>query len=101
MGIPAGGLVPAVYLHKRLDIPLVTFSTEGWFPPTSSIILVDDCVDTGKTIGVWPWRQLLEDGANLAVLAKKTWTPGWATPDFCAETHSCWLKWPWEIKGAP
>ena len=42
-GIPAGGLVPAVYLHYRLKLPLM-------LAPTERTLVVDDIVDTGLTM---------------------------------------------------
>jgi hypoxanthine phosphoribosyltransferase len=44
-GIPRGGLVPAVALSHRLDVPLVTKSNgeDGY------IVIIDDISDTGTT----------------------------------------------------
>lgn len=42
-GIPAGGLVLAVCLHYRLDLPLL-------LAPTKKTLIVDDIVDTGHTM---------------------------------------------------
>lgn len=42
-GIPAGGLVLATCLHYRLGLPLL-------LAPTKNTLIVDDIVDTGKTI---------------------------------------------------
>ena len=42
-GIPAGGLVPAVYLHHRVELPLL-------LAPTNRTIVFDDIVDSGSSI---------------------------------------------------
>lgn len=42
-GIPAGGLVLAVYLHYRLKLPLM-------LAPTEKTLVVDDIVDSGHTM---------------------------------------------------
>ena len=43
-GIPRGGLIPAVMLSHKLDLPLVD-------KPTEQTLIVDDISDTGTTLG--------------------------------------------------
>ncbi len=45
-GPSKGGLVPAVYLAYRLDIPLILKEDEV----TADTLIVDDIADTGKTL---------------------------------------------------
>ena len=43
-GIPRGGLIPAVMLSHKLELPLVD-------KPTEQTLIVDDISDTGTTLG--------------------------------------------------
>jgi hypoxanthine phosphoribosyltransferase len=42
MGLPRGGLIPAVMLSHKLNLPLV-------FEPTEKTLIVDDICDSGET----------------------------------------------------
>lgn len=46
-GIPRGGLIPAVILSHRLDIPLFK---PGYDILVGSVLIVDDICDTGETL---------------------------------------------------
>ena len=51
-GIPKGGLVPAIKIANRLNLPLylvLAWADEQCRP--ESILIVDDCVDVGTTLG--------------------------------------------------
>ena len=52
-GVTRGGLVPAVMLSHRLDLPMMAISTEDAILPISlakKTLIVDEIYDTGKTI---------------------------------------------------
>lgn len=54
-GIPRGGLVPAVYLSHKLNIPLIT-NPEHITPTT---LVVDDICETGQTLKPYNQNQTL------------------------------------------
>jgi len=52
-GVTRGGLVPAVMLSHRLDLPMMAITTEDAILPISlakKTLIVDEIYDTGKTI---------------------------------------------------
>jgi len=49
-GIPRGGLIVAVYLSHRLNLELLTDRSMEMIEDPDSILVVDDLVDTGKTL---------------------------------------------------
>ena len=46
-GIPRGGVILAVMLSHKLDIPYIT---EFWRVGDGDIVVIDDIADTGKTL---------------------------------------------------
>ena len=54
-GVPRGGLIPAVMLSHLLDIPLILNKEEI----DGETVIIDDIVDTGKTISKLPQNGLL------------------------------------------
>ena len=52
-GVTRGGLIPAVMLSHRLDLPMMAITTEDAILPISlakKTLIVDEIYDTGKTI---------------------------------------------------
>ena len=85
-GVPRGGLIPAVILSHFLDIPL-TLNKEEIDEET---VIIDDIVDTGKTILKLPQREVL-----VSLLYKPHST---VTPDFYARkvANDEWIIFPFE-----
>lgn len=100
--IPRGGLVPATYLSHKLGLKLISYLTiakmvalpENDIRP-SSIIIVEDCIDTGSTMRSYNW--LVEEGAKVAAVVTKIWTPENYMPDFYSLVVDSWIRFPWEI----
>jgi len=83
MGVPRGGLTPAVLISHRLGIPW----TDTIQPNT---LVVDDICDTGKTLEEAP-------GVYTAVLHYKPHTSCFE-PNLWANLHEGdeWIIYPWE-----
>ena len=81
MGIPRGGLIPAVMISHELGIPLVIH-------PTKNTLVIDDINDTGYTLDKAP-------GVYHAVLHHKPTSK--FKPNFYAEeAGEEWIVYPWE-----
>ena len=82
-GIPRGGLVLAVALSHRLDLPLLP-------EPQPRCLVVDDVFETGRSLA--PHRQLA--GAELLVWISKAEPLWWQA----VEVHPSaeWIVFPWE-----
>lgn len=82
-GIPAGGLVLAVYLHYRLKLPLM-------LAPTESSLVVDDIVDTGFTMS----HYISKGNFTVALFSKVgcRWKPN----IWLREKTDKWIRFPWE-----
>ena len=87
MGLPRGGLIPAVMLSHKLNLPLVLSHTEN-------TLIVDDICDSGET-----FTNIHQDSPHLffACLHHKPHTSNF-TPNFWAELYEEdeWLHYPWE-----
>jgi hypoxanthine phosphoribosyltransferase len=85
-GISRGGLVPAVLLSHRLNIPLVEVSLIN-----HKTLIVDDIADSGKTL-----LSRFRSYDDVAVLFYRITSV--VTPKFVGKTikHSNWLIFPWE-----
>jgi len=85
MGLPRGGLIPAVLISHQLDLPFVLH-------PGKNTLVVDDINDTGETLSKAP-------GAYWAVLHHKPTSK--FTPNFYAkEVGDEWIVYPWERSDA-
>jgi hypoxanthine phosphoribosyltransferase len=84
MGIKRGGLIPAVMVSHRLNIPYVESIN-------ANTLVIDDICDTGETL------KGLVQGVPTAVLHYKLHTSVF-TPSIFAEIHKGdeWLIYPWE-----
>jgi hypoxanthine phosphoribosyltransferase len=82
-GIERGGLIPAVMISHKLNIPYVTKINKD-------TLVVDDICDTGETL------KNMVAGYTATLHYKKTAV---FTPDFYAkEVGTEWLVYPWERK---
>jgi hypoxanthine phosphoribosyltransferase len=86
-GIPRGGLVLAVTLSHRLDLPLLNSAQPG-------CLLVDDVYETGLTLE--PYRQL-ESCTAMVWLSKVE--PQWWQAVEVTESNE-WIVFPWESAAA-
>ena len=91
-GLPRGGLIPAVLLSHKMNIPFV--SQANIKSITGNILIVDDICDTGKTLK--PFK--FEPNVYTATLHYKTsaeYEPHfwWKLAD-----NTTWYYYPWERK---
>ncbi|MFM2157998.1 MAG: hypothetical protein RLZZ124_472 [Cyanobacteriota bacterium] len=86
-GIPRGGLVLAVALSHRLELPLLPTARPG-------CLVVDDVYETGRTLE--PHRQLAD--ARLVVWVSKR-APQWWEAVVVSDA-SDWIVFPWENAAA-
>jgi hypoxanthine phosphoribosyltransferase len=82
-GIPRGGLVLAVALSHRLELPLL-------LEPQPGCLVVDDVLETGRTLA--PHRELA--GAELVVWISKAEPLWWRAVEVTSSAE--WLVFPWE-----
>ena len=81
MGLPRGGLIPAVLISHQLGLPFVLH-------PGKNTIVVDDINDTGHTLSKAP-------GAYWAVLHNKP-TSKFKDCIYAKEVGDQWIVYPWE-----
>ena len=91
-GVPRGGLLPAVMLSHRLTLPLITHLDYNILA-TSNILVVDDIVDSGKTIRKF---DTIFDTASVFVKRSVHNKPLY----YCTEglIDDEWLVFPYEVK---
>ena len=91
-GLPRGGLIPAVMLSHKLNIPFVSQANIGGI--TGNILIVDDICDSGKTLK----RFKFENNIYTATLHYKTTSK--YEPHFYWRLASLneWIVYPWENK---
>ena len=81
MGLPRGGLIPAVLISHELNLPFVLH-------PGKNTLVVDDINDTGHTLSKAP-------GAYWAVLHNKP-TSKFKDAIYAKEVGDQWIVYPWE-----
>jgi len=81
MGLPRGGLIPAVLISHQLGLPLVLH-------PGKNTLVVDDINDTGETLSKAP-------GAYWATLHHKS-TSKFKHNFYAREVLNQWIVYPWE-----
>ena len=87
MGLPRGGLIPAVMVSHRLGLPLVTL-------PEPHTLVIDDIADSGVTLTNTP-------GIYTAVLHYKPHTSVFKPDLYSVEYKGDdFLKYPWEHEDA-
>ncbi len=92
-GVPRGGLIPAVILSHKFNIPFIGLEAATLLPKAikKNIILIDDISDSGKTL-----EQLHKHGFSTGTLAIRDTTS--YLPNITGETiyDDTWLVFPWE-----
>ena len=86
-GIPRGGLVLAVTLSHRLDLPLLSSAQTG-------CLLVDDVYETGLTLE--PYHQL--EHCTAVVWLSKVEPQWWQAVETTESSE--WIVFPWENAAA-
>ena len=86
-GVPRGGLVLAVVLSHRLELPLL-------LEPCPGCLVVDDVYETGQTLA--PYRDL--EGARVWVWVSKV-EPQWWQAAVVSPSQQ-WIVFPWENAAA-
>lgn len=86
-GIKRGGLIPAVMLSHKLDLPYV-------YSISPNTLVVDDISDTGAT---------LKDGVGVYTATLFLRSTSEFIPDVYAEylKGEEWISFPWEVDNAP
>jgi len=90
IGIPVGGSIIARELVRNTPHKLVSIEEAGLIEP-KGVLVVDDIVDSGRTITPWVRR-----GFKTASLVTKLGTalrPTWSLQDV---ERNIWVKFPWE-----
>tara|TARA_R100001126_G_scaffold45295_1_gene25630 strand:- start:196 stop:603 length:408 start_codon:yes stop_codon:yes gene_type:complete len=93
-GLTRGGLIPAVMLSHKLNIPMITspqeLASSTIMNVTRNILIVDDIADSGFTLKAW-------SRYPTAVLHYKPHTSD-VVPDLWAVEHKTddWIVYPWE-----
>ena len=89
-GIPRGGLIPAVMLSHKLDIPLVTTLDNK-----KELLIVDDISDQGKTLKkLFNKKHPKGFVITLWIMNKTKFMPSW----YCRiKNENEWVYYPWEI----
>ena len=87
-GLQRGGLIPAVLLSHKLDIPM----TQD--PTRQNVLIVDDICDSGETFHEF---SLTYPNSIFACLHFKPYTSSFI-PDFAAYKFfsDAWIVYPWE-----
>ena len=81
MGLPRGGMIPAVLISHELNIPFVLH-------PGKNTLVVDDINDTGETLSKAP-------GVYWATLHHKP-TSSFQHNFYAKEVDNQWIVYPWE-----
>lgn len=94
-GVPRGGLIPAVMLSHKLNIPLTPCNWDMHSNDAIHTLVVDEICDSGKTLAEYH-----KVGCLIATIHYKK--SAIITPDFhCDEiTDNEWVVYPWEDMNA-
>jgi len=93
-GIPRGGLIPAVMLSHRLNIPVVTHLDYDTIS-NHSILVVDDIIDSGKTM-----QRFQKLFATASICLKKgieTRPTYWFNCKLATVEENEWIVFPYEF----
>jgi GTP cyclohydrolase I len=90
-GVPTGGSLVALHVARILDL---TVTNNALAQPPGDVLVVDDLVDSGKTL--MPYR---ERGYAVDALFRKSHSPKMLAPS--ASVVDGWLNFPWEHESAP
>jgi uncharacterized protein len=92
-GVPRGGLIPAVLMSHKFDIPYIGLEAAKTLPGDlkKKILVIDDIADSGNTLA-----QIQRHNFRTATLARRyssSFTPTITGTDIL-DDH--WLVFPWE-----
>jgi len=92
-GVPRGGLIPAVLISHRFDIPYIGLEAAKTLPGDlkKKVLVIDDIADSGNTLA-----QIERHNFQTATLVRRyssTYTPSMVGQDV-RDDH--WLVFPWE-----
>ena len=96
-GVPRGGLIPAVLMSHKFDIPYIGLEAAKTLPGDlkKKILVIDDIADSGNTLA-----QIQRHNFRTATLARRyssSFTPTITGTDIL-DDH--WLVFPWEQKSS-
>lgn len=96
VGLPRGGLIPAVMLSHRLDIPL-TYYDDFDSIGSENILIVDDICDSGDTLK--PFKQYSDHCYTATIHYKLS---AIVEPNFwyMLASEKEWIVYPWESKNS-
>ena len=90
-GIPRGGVILAVMLSHKLDIPYIT---EFWRVGDGDIVVIDDIADTGKTFQFYKEQPETKDAHYVTIHEHKQ---SIVKPDYSViDKQDIWIVYPWE-----
>jgi hypoxanthine phosphoribosyltransferase len=92
--VPNGGIVPAVYLANKLNLPIKNI--DGCFRDDDKILFVEDVVDTGNTLNWLTTENILTGEDAVATIVYKLWSTH--RPEFWAINTDKWVVFEWENK---
>jgi|TARA_R100000479_G_scaffold137671_1_gene74070 hypoxanthine phosphoribosyltransferase len=87
-GIPRGGLILAVMLSHKLDLPLIMSKDEL----DENSIIIDDIADTGKTL--WNFIEYQSYVVTIHKHEKSIFKPDYSVLD----KGDKWIVYPWETE---
>lgn len=96
-GLPRGGLIPAVLISHRLDIPLVTeHDIENDDINFGDVLLVDDIADSGRTLQRFLYNRKKPFGVYTICYKEKSKV----VPEYYSINvdESIWIVFPWEVE---
>ena len=115
VGIARGGLVPAVMLSHKLNIPMLTYSVSSYIgraynllkpnqdesvfdvlDQDSSVLIVDDICDTGKTIQ-YMVKLLADVEVSVATITTKSHSKDMVDYYGAVVGDNKWVIFPWEV----
>jgi len=89
-GVPRGGLIPAVIISHSLEVPILSNFMDG---KDGTVLIVDDLVDTGKTI-----IDLISIRKNMDIVVATLFKHKKCRvfPDIFVEENTGWIHFPYE-----
>lgn len=98
IGLPRGGLIPAVLLSHRTSLPLITKPEIN-----DHLIIIDDIIDSGETI-IKTVNELKNWGIQPVVCSLYYRLDNGFTPDWWVHgiknDDPRWIQFPWELSAS-